>query len=74
MHNILALTGETTANLTETLQPIMDSITGAVSVGDIVGVVGVALGFGLTFFLGWFGIRKVSNMALGAIKSGKVRA
>lgn len=72
MYTILAT--ETTANLTETLKPIMDSITGAVSAGDIVSVVGVALGFGLTFFLAWFGIRKVSNMALGAIKSGKVRA
>lgn len=71
MYTVLATEA---ANLAETLQPIMTSITGAVTVGDIVEVVGVALGFGLTFFLGWFGIRKVSRMALGAIKSGKIKA
>lgn len=72
MNTVLAT--EATAGLAEQLAPIMESITGAVSVGDIIGVVGVALGFGLTFFLAWFGIRKVSRMALGAIKSGKISA
>lgn len=72
MYTVLAT--EATAGLAEQLAPIMESITGAVSMGDIISVVGVALGFGLTFFLGWFGIRKVSRMALGAIKSGKISA
>lgn len=71
MYTVLATE---TAGLAEQLAPIMESITGAVSMGDIIAVVGVALGFGLTFFLGWFGIRKVSRMALGAIKSGKISA
>ena len=71
--NYIYATSEATSTLVENIKPIMDSITNAVSVGDVVAVVGAGLGFALGFTLMWFGIRKVGGMALGAVKSGKIR-
>lgn len=72
MYTILA--SEAGAGLTNTLKPIMDNITSAVSVGDIVGMLGTAVAFGLPFFLGWMGIRKIVKIATSAVKSGKISA
>lgn len=72
MYTILA--SEAGTGLTNTLKPIMDNITSAVSVGDIVGMLGTAVAFGLPFFLGWMGIRKIVKIATSAVKSGKISA
>lgn len=69
MYTILA--SETT-NLSEMLNPIMTSISGAVTATDIVTLVGKAVAFGLPFFLAWMGIRKLVKISTSAVKSGKI--
>lgn len=72
MYTVLA--SETVANVADTVKPIMTSISGAVSAGDIVALVGQAVTFGIPFFLAWMGIRKIVKIATGAVKSGKISA
>lgn len=72
MYTVLAT--ETATSLTDTLKPIMDQISSAVSVGDIVGMLGVAVAFGIPFFLGWMGIRKIVKIATSAVSKGKISA
>lgn len=72
MYTVLA--AETAETLTNTVKPIMDSISGAVSANDIVSLVGIAVAFGIPFFLAWMGIRKITKIATSAIKSGKISA
>lgn len=71
MYTILA--SETGTNLTELLNPIMNSITQAVSTTDIVSLVGKAVAFGIPFFLAWMGIRKLVNIATSAVRSGSIQ-
>ena len=52
----------------------MDQISSAVNVGDIVGMLGVAVAFGIPFFLGWMGIRKIVKIATSAVSKGKISA
>lgn len=72
MYTVLA--AETATGLTDTLKPIMDQISSAVNVGDIVGMLGVAVAFGIPFFLGWMGIRKIVKIATNAVSKGKISA
>lgn len=72
MYTVLA--AETAEGLSNTLKPIMDQISSAVSVGDIIGMLGTAVAFGIPFFLGWMGIRKIVKITTNAVKSGKISA
>ena len=72
MYTVLA--AETATSLTDTLKPIMDQISSAVNVGDIAGMLGGAVAFGIPFFLGWMGIRKIVKIATSAVSKGKISA
>ena len=47
------------------------ALTGAVSVGDVVGLLASIVGIGFTFILAWFGVRKAYKMFMSALTKGK---
>ena len=53
-------------------QPVLDAITSQISVGTILGVIGIVLSacVGLVFM--WWGVRKVVSMLMSAFKKGKI--
>lgn len=53
--------------------PVLDAMTGQISVGSLVGVIAavVAAGIGLVFM--WWGIRKAAKSLMAAFKSGKLK-
>lgn len=48
------------------------TVTSTISVGNILKMVGIALGACVAFFFFWWGIRKVIKMVTNAFKKGKV--
>lgn len=73
MYTILA-NSEVGVELGKTLEPIMNSISSAVSVSDIVSLLGTAVAFGIPFFLAWMGVRKLVKITTSAVRSGKISA
>lgn len=53
--------------------PVMEAMTGQISVVTVVGVIAavVAAGIGLVFM--WWGIRKAAKALMAAFKSGKLK-
>lgn len=53
--------------------PVMEAMTGQISVATVVGVIAavVAAGIGLVFM--WWGIRKAAKALMAAFKSGKLK-
>lgn len=49
------------------------ALTGAVSVGDVVGLLATIIGVGMGFILMWFGVRKVYSMFTSALTKGKAK-
>ena len=47
------------------------ALTGAVSVGDVVGLLASVVGVGIGFVLAWFGMRKGYKMFMSAVTKGK---
>lgn len=52
--------------------PIITSLTGAVTTGDIVGLLAKIIAFGIPFVFMWFGIRKVIKIFKSAVMGGKI--
>jgi len=63
----------TTATVTSYLQPLVTSVTSAVTPADIVSIIGIVFGAGIMFVLVWFGARKIFNGVMSAVKRGKIR-
>lgn len=55
-----------------TFEPIVDAITSAFSVSQIVAILGGAIGAAVVFCILWFGIKKVLKIVMGAINGGKL--
>ena len=62
-----------TETVTSALQSLTSTITSAVSLGDIVSIIGVIFGAGIGFVLLWFGARKLFNGVMSAVKTGKIK-
>lgn len=60
-------------DLTGLVQPIITSITEAVSATDVVTLLGKGVAFGIPFFLAIFGVRKIVQIAQSAIRNGSIR-
>ena len=62
-----------TETVTSALQTLSSTVTGAVSLGDVVSIIGIVFGAGISFVLFWFGARKIFNGVMSAVKRGKIR-
>lgn len=58
----------------EGIQTLWDSVKGDLSIGSVVGIIGIVLGSCVLLALFWFGIRYVIRKIMAAVKKGKVSA
>lgn len=63
----------TTETVTSALQTLSSTVTSAVSLGDVVTIIGIVFGAGIGFVMLWFGARKIFNGVMSAVKRGKIR-
>lgn len=61
----------TTVVNAETLQPILDAIQSQISIGNIIGIIGIVLGAGLGFVFMWWGVRKLISVIMKSALKGK---
>lgn len=54
------------------VKSVLDTLTSGVTPENIASLIVVALGAGFTFFLFWFGIRKLVKVFTGALTRGKI--
>ena len=56
----------------DVVTPVTSAINQTVTVSNVVAVIVAGLGIALVFVLLWFGYRKLRNMAMSAMRSGKL--
>lgn len=59
--------------VSDAINQVFSSITGAVSIETIASILGIALASAVGFFLLWWGARKVVRMVVGAFRSGRIK-
>ena len=65
---IVALEGSTTIDFS----PIINALNSAITPADLIAVIASVIGVGFTFFLMWFGIRKLVKVFTKSLTTGKV--
>ncbi len=58
----------------ETLKPLTDALTGAITPAQIVTMLAAVVGVGMAFVLMWFGVRKAISIFKKAVMKGKISA
>lgn len=58
---------------TAAVQSFFSTLTAGITVGDIVSMLGIAVGAGFVFVLGWFGVRKLTKVFTTALQRGKLK-
>ncbi len=53
--------------------PLTEALTTGITVSNVMSVLATGIGAGLTFYLMWFGVRKLLRVFLGAMSKGKIR-
>lgn len=56
----------------EAATQMLGLVTAEINFGTILSVIGVGIGSALALMLGWWGLRKLLRMVLGAFRKGKV--
>lgn len=51
----------------------LEALTGSITVPQVLGILASVVGVGMTFFLGWLGVRKATKAFTTAVESGKIR-
>lgn len=69
---LVAMSEAGTAISSSDFKSVLDAITGQISVGTIVEVLGVAAGAAVGLVFMWFGIRKLINVLMNAFRKGKM--
>lgn len=68
-----ALASETSAVVSSTdWKPVIDAITGQITVANVVGVLATAIGAGIGFVFMWWGGRKAIRVLMSAMRKGRV--
>lgn len=60
------------ADMANTLEPLMTSLTSSITPAQIVAVLASIIGVGMTFVLMWFGVRKLVSIFKKAVTKGKI--
>lgn len=69
---LVAMSEAGTAISSSDFKSVLDAITGQISVGTIVELLGVAAGAAVGLVFMWFGIRKLITVLMNAFKKGKM--
>lgn len=64
---------EGATNLSVSLKPVIDALTGSIAPTDLLTVLASIIGVGMGFVLMWFGVRKLVRIFMGALKNGNIR-
>lgn len=64
---------EGASNLSVSLKPVIDALTGSIAPTDLLTVLASIIGVGMGFVLMWFGVRKLVRIFMGALKNGNIR-
>lgn len=48
------------------------ALTSSIEVSDVIGVLASVVGVGMTFFLGWLGVRKATRTFTTAVSTGEI--
>lgn len=64
---------EGSTNLSISLKPVIDALTGSIAPTDLLTVLASIIGVGMGFVLMWFGVRKLVRIFMGALKNGNIR-
>lgn len=70
--NELVEGGTAMADMANTIEPLMTSLTSSITPGQIIGVLAAIIGVGMTFVLMWFGARKLVSIFKKAVTKGKI--
>lgn len=52
---------------------LITALTTAITPAQMLAVLGAVVGVGMTFFLMWFGVRKIIKIFTSAVQSGRIR-
>ncbi len=63
-----------TAVSAETLKPLTDALTSAITPTQIITILAAVIGCGMAFVLMWFGVRKAISIFKKAVMKGKISA
>lgn len=55
------------------LAPLKSALTGAITPEQILTILASTVGIGMTFFLMWFGVRKLVGSFTASLKNGKIK-
>ena len=69
---LVSMTSAGTAISSSDFKSVLDAITGQISVGTIVEVLGVAAAAAVGLVFMWFGIRKLITVLMNAFRKGKM--
>ena len=72
MPNLIYLTDATGVTFAD-FQPVLDSLTGTITVSGVVATMAGVLGAAVGFVFMWWGLRKLSRVMMSAFKSGKLK-
>ena len=64
--------GETYMSAEQAATEMLGLVTAEINFGTILSVIGVGIGAALALMLGWWGLRKLVRMVIGAFQKGKV--
>lgn len=66
--------GETTImeGVSAAVESVLNTLTAGVTPANLAALLAIALGAGFTFFLFWFGIRKLIKVFTNALTRGKI--
>lgn len=59
--------------MTVDMSTYIEALTGAITIGDIITVLASVVGVGMTFFLGWLGVRKATRTFTTAVSKGNIK-
>lgn len=71
--SVAACAEETGTGAAVDFSPVTSALSSAVSVGQILALVGTIVGVGAVFFFAWFGARKLVGAFQAALKNGKIK-
>lgn len=69
----LLLIGDEVVSSVPDFSTFISTLQGSITPAQLLTILGSVVGVGMTFFLMWFGVRKISKAFTGAVTNGSLR-
>ncbi len=66
-------TGDTVDVAVSAIQSALSEATGTINIGNVLTIIGAAIGASILLVFFWWGLRKVIRAAMAAFRSGKLK-